>query len=191
MQPRDFFDQVNLALDVEPPTRNVYEVSLLIARDQPEAETGQDTVDFTIADLFAEDSFDFTAVRFVGRQIELARDHVNHATNQFASGVEDQLCHSISRWHGRFEIRTTFEAMRRVGMNPVALRHAAYRHRIPPSRLDQDIPCLVGDHGVVAAHDAGEADWLLCVSDYQILGRERAFNTVESLQSFTSLRLAD
>ena len=53
MQPRQFFDDVNLALDIQTPARDVDQIAIFAVRQQREAETRKDAVDFERAEFFA------------------------------------------------------------------------------------------------------------------------------------------
>src|SRR5947199_3352208 len=64
----------------------------------------------------------------------------------------------------------------------MAPRHLAHDRGIPPRRLDHNVARLLGDHGVVAAHDSGEAHRLFRVADYEIFGGQLAIHAVESLE---------
>ena len=122
----------------------------------------------------------------------LARDHVDGIADQFAAaGFQNHLRHQIAGQHGRFEIRAALEAVRSVGVQAVPPRHLADDSWIPPGRLDHDVAGLVGDHGVVSAHDAGEAYGLLRVADDQIFCRELAFDSVERFQRLPCASLPD
>src|SRR5256885_12184282 len=73
----------------------------------------------------------------------------------------------------------------------MTLGHAPDGDRIPPCGFNQDIPRLLSDHRVEAAHDTGEGNWFLRVGYDEIFGRELAVDTVESFQSLASAGLAD
>ena len=192
MEAGDFFDEVDFAFHVETPAGNLHQVDVLVACHESESKTGQNAADFDVADFFAENPVNLAAIEFYRRLIKLAGDYVDDAADQFAAaGFEDQFRDAICRRHGRFEIRAALEAMRGVGVDTVALRHVANGDRVPPCGFDQDVSRLLGDHGVVSAHDTGEADGFYGVGNDEIFGCELAFYAVESLQSFTGAGLAD
>ena len=140
----------------------------------------------------AQNALHLAEIEFDRSEIELAGDHVDDVADQrSAAGRENQFGDAIGRRHGRFEIRAALEAMRSVGVNAVALRHAPHRDRIPPCRLDQDVLRLLGDHRVEAAHHSGEADRLFGVGHDQIFGRELALDAIERLQRFAGACLAN
>ena len=68
--------------------------------------------------------------------------------------------------------------MRRVGMQPVTPRHLANRNRIPPCRLDQDVASFIRDHGVKAAHDAGQGNRFSSIGYDQIFSGQLAVDPV-------------
>ena len=110
------------------------------------------------------------------------RDHVDDIADQFAAaGIQNHLRHQIAGENGGFEIGAAFEAVGSVGVNAVATGHLADDSWIPPCRLDHDVASLLGDHGVVSAHDSGEAYGLFGVADNEIFFRELAFDSVEGL----------
>src|SRR5215471_3936111 len=76
-------------------------------------------------------------------------------------------------------------------MDSVSLGSLTDGERIPPGRLDQDVACLLGDHGIEATHNTGEADGLTCIGNHQVFGGELAFDAVKGLQRLTSASAAD
>jgi hypothetical protein len=92
MQARQFFDDVDLAFDVEAPARDVDEVRIFVARKHRKAETSKDAVDFQCAELLAENPLHLSQVEFHRSQIKLARDHVDHvADERAAAGIENKF----------------------------------------------------------------------------------------------------
>ena len=131
-------------------------------------------------------------IKFHRSEIQLARDHVDHVADQrAAAGRENQFGDAVRRRDSRFEIGAALEAMRRIGVNAVPLRHAAHGDRIPPRRLDQDVFRLLRDHRVEAAHHARQPDGLFGVRDDEIFGGELAFDSIERLERLAGSRFAD
>ena len=96
MQPRQFFDDVDLALDIEPPARNVHQVSIFAARKHREPKTGKDAADFQGVEAFAENAVYFPRVKFHRSQVKLACDHVDHVADQrAAAGIENKFRNPI------------------------------------------------------------------------------------------------
>ncbi len=82
------------------------------------------------------------------------------------------------------EVGAALEAMAGVGVQAVAARGAANGHGLEPCGFDEDVLCVGRDHGVPAAHDAGEAERLDVVGDDEVFGIERALDAVEGLELF-------
>src|ERR1019366_8069599 len=78
VQPRQFFDDVDLALDVETPARDVDQVSIFAARKHRETETSKDAADFKRTECLAENAAHFPQVELYWSKIKLTGDHVDH-----------------------------------------------------------------------------------------------------------------
>ena len=68
-------------------------------------------------------------------------------------------------------------------MQRMTPRHFANDSRIPPCRLNQDVPSLFGDHGVVPAHNACQSDRLLRVAHNEVFGAQLALYAIQGLES--------
>src|SRR5277367_2268515 len=124
----------------------------------------------------------FSEIQLYWGKVKLVGDYVDDVADQRAAArCEDQLGDAVGRRNGRFEIGPAFEAVRGVGVNAVALRHAADGDRVPPRGFDQDVLRFIRDHGVEAAHHAGQTYRLLRVGYDQIIGGELAVNAIQSL----------
>ena len=104
---------------------------------------------------------------------------------------ENQFGDAVRRSDSRFEIRAALKAMRSVGMQTVPLRHPAHRDRIPPRGFDQDVLRLLRDHGVEAAHHAGQSDWLFRVGNDEVFGGQLALHAIQRLQVLAGPRFAN
>ena len=91
----------------------------------------------------------------------------------------------------RVEVRAALEAVGGIGVEAVAAAHAADDGGIEPCGFDENVLRLGRDHGVPAAHDAGEAESFLFVGDDEVVGIEDAFDAVERLQLFAFAGAAD
>src|ERR1019366_8066034 len=121
-QARQFFDDVDLALDIEAPARDVDQVSIFAARKHHETETSKDAADFKGAELFAENAVHFLEVELYRSKVKLAGDHVDHVADERAAArCEDQFGDPVGRSDGRFEIGAAFKSVRGVGVNAVTL----------------------------------------------------------------------
>src|SRR6202163_5041151 len=103
MQARQFLDDVDLALDIEAPARNVDEVPLFAARQHRETETSEDAADLNRAEYLAENSLHFPQIELRRSQIKLAGDHIDHLADERAAGSKNKFGDSVRRSDGRFE----------------------------------------------------------------------------------------
>src|SRR5712692_2355931 len=118
VQSRQFFDDVDLALDVEAPAGNVDQVPLFAACQHRETETSEDAADLNRAEFLAENSLHFPQIELHRSQIKLAGDHIDHVADKGAAArSEYQLCNPVRRSDGRFEIGAALESVRSVGVN--------------------------------------------------------------------------
>ncbi len=82
-------------------------------------------------------------------------------------------------------VDTALEAPGRLGGQLVPTGRTRDRHRVEVRGLDDDVRrgvlrvVVVGDLRVGAAHDTGEPDRAAVVGDHQVLGAQRALDTVE------------
>ena len=117
--------------------------------------------------------------------LQFAGDGINALAVQLAPGAgQNQLCYAIAGQRSDAVVGTSLEAVRGVGVHAMSLGHAADGRRVEPRGLDQYVLRLLGDHGVEAAHHAGERDRLLRIGDDEIFGCQLAVDAVESLQDF-------
>ena len=150
----------------------------------------QDAFDLLFADIDAENALDLGAAQRDRGALHLTGDGIDALAVSSPPAWQNQLGYAIAGQRRDAPIGAALEAVRRVGVHAVALGHAADRRRIEPRRLDQHVLRLLGDHGVEAAHHAGERDRLLGVGDDQVVGRELALDAVERLQDFAFARAA-
>ena len=194
MQARNLFDDIDLAFYVEAPAwnRDAKLGILLSFRNQDESQALEQTIDLAHIQIAAENAVNFGNAQQDRSQIQGPRDHIDGIADQFAAaGFQNHLRDQIAGENRGFEIGAAFEAMRSVGVQAVAARHLADDSWIPPRRLDHDVAGLLGDHGVVPAHDSGEADRLLRVADDEIFGGELALDAIERLERLAVAGLAD
>ena len=192
MQACQFFDDIDLALDIKAPARDVDKVSIFAARKHRKTETTENAADFKRAELFAENPVHFARVEFDRSEVKLPSDHVDYVANErAAAGFENQFGDPIGRRDGRFEIGSALKAVRSVGVNAVALRHTAHRNRVPPRGFDENIFRLLGDHGVEAAHHTGQPHRLPRVGNDEVFGGELALHAIQRLQRLARASLAN
>ena len=73
----------------------------------------------------------------------------------------------------------------------VTARGSPHRDRIEPRGFDEDVLRLGGDHGVVAAHDAGQRDGAAMVGDDEIVRDQGAGGSVEQAELLAGPGVAD
>src|ERR1700687_1701420 len=192
MQARQFFDDVDLALDIETPAWNVDQVPLFAACQHRETETSEDATDLNRAEFLAENALYFSQIELHRSQVKLAGDHIDHVADESAAARrKNKFGDSVSRSDGRFAIGAALKSVRGVGMNAVPLRHPAHRDRIPPRGFDQDVFRFLSDHRVKAAHYAGQSHRLFRVGNDEIFSRKLVLHAVQSLQRFASAGTAN
>src|ERR1035437_3634939 len=107
-----------------------------------------------------------------------------------ASGEEDAA--NEGRGDGRgAKVGAAFEAVARVGVEPVAARGAAHSHGLEPGGLDEHVGGGGSNHRVPPAHDACKAERLHVVGDDKVFRVESALDAVEGLELFTFARAAN
>jgi len=191
----DLFDQVDLALQVEPPAGELHVVRAFACWRERAAERGKKTFDdiggnplavecrTEMAPYLAHAEANRRAVR--GLRGERRNHHIDQRPRHVTAALfDDQAGHKIVRKRRRCEVRAALEAMRGVRMQPVASRTGANRRRVEPRRFDENVPGLVGYARLPSTHDPGEPKRLALVGDDQIVGNEGAFGAVQQLQFF-------
>ena len=127
----------------------------------------------------------------VGRG-DLARVGVDlRAFELAAGGFENQLGDARAGGGRDADVGAALEAMRGVGVHAVTARGAADGGRIEPGGFDEHVAGFFRDHGIEAAHDAGQRDRLDGVGDDEVVGMEDVVHAVERLQLFARPRAAD
>jgi hypothetical protein len=114
MQPRDFFDHVNLALHIEPPARNVHAEPrfVLALGNQGKAKPLQHAEDEPCVETRTQNAAHFADMQHDWGRIHRLRDHVDHIANQFAAArLQNHLRHQIARQYRRFEIGAALKAV--------------------------------------------------------------------------------
>ena len=107
-----------------------------------------------------------------------------------AVGEQDAAYDGGRDWSG-VEVGTALEAVAGIGVQAVAAGGAANSHGLEPGGFDEDVFGFGSDHGVPAAHDAGEAERLDVVGDDEVFGIERALDAVQGLELFAFAGAAD
>ncbi len=157
-----------------------------------ESQAAQDLLDLARRNVDAEISPHLGAAQRDRRAFRGASDCINALALKFAAGaLQNQLGYAVAGQRRDAPIGAALEAMRGVGVHAVTLGHGANGCRIEPGRLDEHILRPLSDHGVEAAHHAGERNRFLRIGDNQVFGRQLAVDAVERLQYFASAGAAD
>src|ERR1700746_3098846 len=115
MQSCNLFDHIDLALDIQPPTRNLHPELLITLpfRDKLESQPLQQSVDQARIQPSAENAPNFAHVQENRSLIHTLGDHVDHIADQFsATRFQNHLRDKIAGKHGGFEICAALEAVR-------------------------------------------------------------------------------
>ncbi|ABA47491.1 hypothetical protein BURPS1710b_1895 [Burkholderia pseudomallei 1710b] len=165
VNPRHFFDQILLDLDVEAVRRRRHAEHVAVALER-EAETREDLRDFVLADLDADDPVRARRAHRNRRALRQVHDLVVDGARLAAADVENQLRDALDVLDGRRVIDAALEAMRRVGREVVFARAAADAVRPPERGFEIDVRRVERDGRAVAAHDAREALDLSAVGNH-------------------------
>ena len=156
---RDFFDQIDLALDIETPA------------SEPDGEflppalraAGQSQAAPECARSRCDGSFCPGCAATSSVEARSAPDRSVRATTSIASPTRFpaagfRISSATRLVESTVDSKSAPRSKRCEASvcRPCRLRHLANGRRIPPCRLDQDVACLVGDHGVESAHDSGK-----------------------------------
>jgi len=189
----DFFDEVDLALEVETPGGEFGSVDGLILTQAVEEEIAAKGGEVLGDDLRgdaggvdggAEVAFDLGDGELDGRTrggagFDVWVDEVDEFAFEFATVLEDELGDEGVGGGGGVEVGAALEAVGGVGVEAVAAGGAADAGGVEPCGFDEDVFGFGGDHGVPAAHDAGECEGLFFVGDDEVVGFEGAVGAVE------------
>src|SRR5579863_1917803 len=120
MQAGNFFDDVDLALHIQSPTRDLHaklRVGLPL-RYHAKAQVLEDAENLSGIQIPAEDALDFGKPQYYRGLVELSRDHIDGIANQFSSArVQNERSHQIARQNRGFKIYSTLKAVGCVSVN--------------------------------------------------------------------------
>ena len=77
------------------------------------------------------------------------------------------------------------------GVQAVTTAAAAHGAGVEPCGFDEDVLRLGGDHGVPAAHDSGDGEWLDVVGDDEVFEIEGALDSIQGAELFAFVGAAD
>ena len=95
---------------------------------------------------------------------------------------------TIQRVDGPFGIDPPLEAVGRVGLDPHAAGGLSDGRRVEAGGLEEDLSGRIRYFGILAAHDAGDADGFFAVADHQGFGRERVFLVIQGHERLAVFR---
>ncbi len=120
------------------------------------------------------------------------QDEVDERAFEAASaGFEDVAADEAVGDGGGGEVGSALEAVAGIGVEEVAAGAGADGGGGEPGGLDEDVAGVGGDHGVVAAHDAGEGEGAGVVGDDEVVGGEGAGGAVEEAELLAGEGAAD
>ena len=192
VQPRDFLDHIDLALHVQSPARNMHTKLRLVLPlgNQREAQTLQQPKDFPRVEPLAQNPPHLAQPQHHRRLIHWPRHHIHHVAHQLAATrLQNHLRHQIAGQHRRFKIGSALEPVRSIRMHAVPPCHLPHNPRIPPRRLDHNVPRLGGNHRVKSAHHPRKPDRFSSVADDKIFRSQLALDAIQSPKRFAHPRL--
>ena len=171
---RDFFDEVDFALEIEAPTgQGDLPVASWPARIVERARSrGRMSTFFDgrggdafLVDGRAEDAVHFAegerdGLAVGGAGFARGNAHVDEIAFDVAAVGEQNAADERRSDGAGVEVGAALEAMAGVGVQAVAARGAAHGHGLEPCGFDEHVRGGGRDHRVPAAHDAGEAERL-------------------------------
>ena len=127
-----------------------------------------------------------------GRGLQLGDEDVDEVAFEGSAACGEDRLGDEGVGDGRGgEVGTALEAVAGVGVDEVTARAGADGCGVEPGGLDEDVSGFGGDHGIPAAHDAGEAEGFEFVGDDQVVWDQGAGGAVEELDLFAGVGLAD
>src|SRR5215472_12781745 len=117
MQPRDFLDDVDLALDIEPPgwNRHFELIDTLMLGREFETETGQNPQDFFRVQRLSKDAAHFGEAQQDWGLIPPSHDYVDYVTRERPTpGCKNQLGHPVGGDNSRLVVSAALEPVRGV-----------------------------------------------------------------------------
>ena len=187
---RDFLCKVVLRVlrvDVETPARDGDGVAL-----HAEAELAQDVAHGVAVDVGAEYPVHAVHIQLAHQRLGGSGEAVNIAVHDLAGAQQlDQLAGAIDRYLGEVGVEALLVVGGGVGAHAEARGGAADAGAVEVGALEEDHLGVVRYLGVLAAHDAGDADGLVLVADAQHAGSQLALVAVQGADGLALARGAD
>ena len=169
MDAQDFFDHIGRSGDVTPVRGHAQVHALLILRGDVDVEVGQDAAHPVAVENHTDPLVQRTPLEpDLGRFGKLALRHLKSALDAGACVFLQQGHRLLKARACRHGVDAPLEAEGSVGGQGVPLGALADGHRLEPGTLQKDAGRAVGDTGVVAPENAGEAHRLFGICDDQV-----------------------
>ena len=192
VNPRDFFDQIDLARQVTPPGGgNHFHQRSASRRSCSPPSARQNPPCGVFRHVDAQNSLELC----VAQRDRLARlrlrSQVDHAGCQFAAGqFQNQLARAAAGPIDPFRIEPALEAIGRIAVQAQSPGRVADGERIELGRFDQNLGGGRADFGQGTAHHAAQADGARGVGNDAHAGLERVGLVVDGYQRLAGTRFA-
>src|SRR6266404_383070 len=178
-QPRNLFDQVNLACDVGPPARNLDRHAVVLGRGD-EAHGGQEPLDFLPRYRHAEEVTDARFAQKDGARLLRLGPEVDGRLTHFAPGDRADQVDGASQRVGHGEhIEPSLETIARLARQAEGAPSAPNASRLEVGGFEHNVRGAVGNFGLGTAHDAGHDRGPLGVADDGHLSRQPSAHSVQ------------
>ena len=183
VNPGDFLDQVDLAVEVASPARGLESGGLGRAAHRLQAERQQDPGDLARVDRDPQDPGDLVEPEGDRRPLDAEPARVDHAGVERSSRrLEDQLGAATAGPLGRLGVDRPFEPVARIAVEAEGPRSLPDVQGVEPRGLDQDVGRTRADLGLEPTHHAAQADRLRGIGDHEHVGGQLVGLAVDRLQ---------
>src|SRR5882762_3131905 len=200
---RDFFDQINFALDLGAPGRlralpcgeeRAFRAAVLIDSNGGETESAETGLHLLVGNVRTHHAKNFGARHVDFFRGALAGININNAREQFAAGkLQNQFSRAARGKLGHFRIGAAAEARGCFSVQFQKTRGAANRDRFEPGAFDQNIFRGKRNFRFRAAHDSADAHGAraVAIADHADVRIELALDAVERSDFFAGPGAAD
>src|SRR5258708_11303710 len=195
---RDFFDQINFALDLGAPGRlralpcgeeRAFRAAVLIDSSGGETESAETGFRLLVGNVRTHDAKNFGARHVDFFRGALAGININNAREQFAAGkLQNQFSRAARGKVGHFRIGAAAEARGGFSVQFQKARGAANRNRFDPGAFDQHIFRGERNFRFRAAHDSADAHGAraVAIGNHANVRIKRSLDPVEGAHLFRS-----
>src|SRR5712692_5732003 len=200
---RNFFDEIDLALDFGAPGRlrafpsgeeGAFRAAVVVDSNGSETQRAETGFNLFVGDVGAHHAENFGARHADLFRGALAGIDVNNTGEQFAAGkLQNQFSGAARGKLGHFGIGSAAEARGSFGVQFQETRRATNGHRFEPGAFDQNIFRGKGDFRFRSAHDSADANGAraVAIADHAEIRIELPLDAVEGSHFFSRLRVAD